>query len=142
GQAEGCGEELNWVDLSDQRHVGNVFIHFRNGTVFQVDVADRSFHTLDGISLLSSPAQIRQRDPRLEAWVLSDVTSDALGGRPLIYWIDRKQGIAFSFAYSNSDRKRSLYEIIVFRPGTQICPQDASTDAAAKKRLAPFSLEP
>lgn len=142
-QPETCGTELNWVDIRDPQRGGNVFIHFREGAVFQIDVADPSFRTPDGITFLSSPEQVRRHHPKLEAWILSGNTGgEALGERPLVYWIDRNAGIAFSFAYSQSERKRYVWEIIVFKPGTDICPQDDSTNSPDKKKLAPFSLEP
>jgi hypothetical protein len=140
-QPEPCGTEMNWVDLRDPKHVGNVFIHFREGAVFQIDTADPSFRTPDGIGFLSSPEQVRRRHRNLEAWVLSGNTGgEALGERPLVYWIDRNAGIAFSFAYSQSERKRYLYEIIVFKPGAEICPHDDSTNSPDKKKLTPFAL--
>jgi hypothetical protein len=142
-QPETCGTELNWVDMRDPQRVGNVFIHFREGAVFQIDVADPSFRTPDGITFLSSPEQVRRLHPKLEAWTLSGNTGgEALGERPLVYWIDRNAGIAFSFAYSQSERKRYVSAIIVFKPGTDICPQDDSANSPDKKQLAPFSLEP
>ena len=142
-QPDECGAEFNFVDLRDPKHPGNVFIHFRAGAVFQIDVADPWFRTPDGISYLSSPELVRRLHPKLEAWILAgDTFGQALGGRPLVHWIDRNAGLAFSFAYSQSERKRYLYEIIVFKPGTDICPHDDSTNASDKKKLAPFSLEP
>jgi hypothetical protein len=106
-------------------------------------MADPSFHTPDGIGLLSSPEQVRRRYPKLEAWALSGNTGgEALGQRPLVYWIDRNAGLAFAFAYSQSEQKRYVWEIIVFKPGTDICPHDDSTNSSDKKKLAPFSLEP
>jgi hypothetical protein len=138
-----CGTELDWVDSRDPKHEGNVFIHFRRGVIFQIDVSDLSFRTPDGITFLSSPEQVRTRHPKLEAWTLSGNTGgEALGERQLVYWIDRNAGIAFSFAYSQSERKRYVYEIIVFKPGTDICPHDDSTNSANKKKLTPFSLGP
>jgi hypothetical protein len=138
-----CGTELNWVDLRNPKRPGNVFIHFRGGAVFQIDVADPSFRTLDGISFLSSPGLVRERHPKLEAWILSGSTGgEALGERLLVYWIDREAGIAFSLAYSQSERKRYVYEMIVFKSGTDICPHDDSTNSSAKKKLPPFSIEP
>ena len=142
-QSEECGTEMNWVDLRDPKHDGNLFIHLRAGAVFQIDASDPSFRTPDGISFLSSPEQVRRRHPKLDAWILSgNHGGEALGQRPLVYWIDRRAGIAFAFAYSQSERKRYLWEIIVFKPGSDICPHDDSTNASDKKKLAPFSLEP
>jgi hypothetical protein len=142
-QPEECGTEFNWVDLRYPKHPGNVFIHFKEGTVFQIDVADPSFRTPDGISFLSSPEQVRRRHPSLEAWVLSGNSGgEALGERPLVYWIDRRAGVAYSLAYSKSERKRYVYEVIVFKPGTDICPHDDSTNSSAKKKLSPFTIEP
>jgi hypothetical protein len=63
-------------------------------------------------------------------------------GRPLVYWVDREQGIAFAFAYSRRTRKRSLGQIIVFKPNSEICPTDDSMDSPAKPELKPYSLEP
>jgi hypothetical protein len=142
-QPDPCGTELNWVDSRDPNDGGNVFIHFRGGAVFQIDVADPWFRTPDGISFLSSPEQVRRHHPKLEAWILSGNNGgEALGERPLVYWIDRNAGLAFAFAYSQSERKRYVWETIVFRPGDEICPQDDSTNSSDKRRLAPFSLEP
>lgn len=142
-QQPGCGTELNWVDIKDYpKFRGNVFIRFRENIVFQIDSATTRYRTAEGITIGSSPEDVRSHYLHLRSYILSNIFSEALGGRPLVYWIDREKGIAFAFAYSRRTSKRHLYEIIVFRPNSEICPTDDSTDSPAKRELPPYSLEP
>jgi hypothetical protein len=140
-QEPGCGSEINWVDIGNPK-VGNMFIRVRHNAVFQIDLATTRFRTVEGITVDSSPAEVKRHHKGLRSYVLSEITSEALGMRPLVYWIDRDKGIAFAFAYSKSERKRCLYEIIVFKPGSEICPADDSVDSPSKRELAPYSVEP
>lgn len=136
-----CGTEINWVDLENPQG-GNLFIHLRDNIVFQVDFASSRYQTADGIKRNSSPQAIRKHYKGLQSYVLSDTTSEAEGNRPLVYWIDGEKGIAFSFAYSKTAHRRYLYEIIVFKPNSEICPMGGSSDSLAKRELTPYSLEP
>lgn len=140
-QEPGCGTEINWVDAQNPK-IGNMFIRIRNDTVFQIDVATTRFHTAEGVKVGVSPEEVKKHYKGLHSYVLSNVTSQALGMRPLVYWIDQAKGIAFAFAYSLSERKRYLYEIIVFKPGSKICPTDDSVDSPDKRKLVPYSVEP
>lgn len=49
-QAVDCGRELNWVDMKNSQ-IGNMFIRFKDGVVFQIDVATTRYHTADGIGI-------------------------------------------------------------------------------------------
>jgi hypothetical protein len=140
-QEPDCGIELNWVDMKNPKY-GNVFIRFRDNTAFQIDVATNRYRTSQGITTDSSPQEVRKHYAGLHSYILSEITNEALGGRPLVYWIDREHGIAFAFAYAKTERKRYLYEIIVFRPKSEICPADDSINSPAKRELTPYSLEP
>lgn len=140
-QPSGCGVELNWVDIKNPKK-GNLFIWLRNDKVFQVGVATDRYHTVSGVAVGDSPAKVRTRYKHLRAYVLSDITSEAFGMRPLIYWVDRETGIAFVFAYSKTINKRYLYQILIFHPHSDVCPMDDSANAAARRELAPYSLEP
>jgi len=135
-----CGIEFNWVDLKNPRF-GNVFIYSKDGKVSQIDVATTRYHTAEGITIDSSPKEIRKHHEGLRAFVLSSGFSEATGGRPLVYWVDSEKGIAFAFAYSRSLRRRYLYLIVVFRPSSEICPFDEPL-GADKRELPPYSLEP
>lgn len=130
------GDEYNWLD--NYGGPGHVFIRFKNGVVSQIDSATRRFRTADGISLDSTPAKIKQRYPTLRAFILERGSDVALGNLPLIYWIDQKRGIAFAFAYYPEKHQRYLYEIIVFEPGSEVCPFDGTN--GSPHELPPFSL--
>jgi hypothetical protein len=66
----------------------------------------------------------------------------ALGDRPLVFWIDRKRGIAFAFAYDPSRRKRYVYKVIVFEPGKDLCPELEKTSSSKWQSIRPYATEP
>jgi hypothetical protein len=138
-QPAGCGRELNWVDLRNPQ-VGNMFIRFKDGTIFQIDVASTRYHLTEGIAISSSPQEVRKHYQGLHAYILSNITSTEV--RPLVYWVDPKKGIAFAFAPYRRKHGRYLSKIIVFKPNSEICPADDSPNSPDKQELAPYSLEP
>lgn len=138
-QPRGCGKELNWVDLTNPQ-VGNMFVRFKDGIVFQIDVATTRFHLTEGIAINSSPQEVRKHYQGLHAYLLSNITSTEV--RPLVYWVDAEKGIAFAFAPYRRKHGRYVSKIIVFQPRSEICPSDDSADSPDKQELAPYSLEP
>lgn len=136
-----CGTTVNWLDMNKSKMLGNVFIRFKEDRVFQIDSGTTSFRTEDGLTISSSPQDIRMKYPGLRAYILSEGWSEASGGRPLIYWLDTEKGIAFGFAYSRREHKRYLTWIIVFRPHAEVCPQDGPLGPTDKRELPPYSLE-
>ena len=141
GSEEGeCGNEYLWVDLENTQK-GNIFIRFQNSIVFQIESATTRFHTAEGIKAYDFPKEVRRNYRGLRAYALVGHSPDALGGKPLIFWIDWAKGIAFLFASTRRDHQRYLYSIIVFKPGGRFCPQGESTDSQDWHELAPYSLE-
>lgn len=134
-----CGTVVNWVDIEDK---GNVFLHLRNGAVFQIDSATPRFKTEDGITSGATPEQVREHYKGLRAFNLSNGTSEAEGERPLVYWVDETKGIAFGFSFYRRNKSWYLYHIVVFRPGTEICPEPATLSSSDKRELPPYSLNP
>ena len=135
-----CGNTYTSLD-GDGSTRGYLYITTKDGVVSQIEVATTRFRTAEGINTESSPARVRDRFPGLSAFVLSPVTSKALGNLPLIYWIDSKKGIAFAFAYFPEERRRYLYEIVVFKPNSPVCSFYGSADPQDKRELPPYSLE-
>jgi hypothetical protein len=135
---DACGDGYNWVD---QEHGGNIFVRFRNGRVSQIESTSPYYHTMDGVKAYDSPEDVARRYRNLKAYVLLNLTNSALGDRPLIFWLDRGSGLAFSFAYYPDERRRYLYKIIVFRRDTDLCAEGETTKSPDWKELPPYSLE-
>ena len=137
---EACGTEYLWVDSENEQR-GNVFIRFQKSEVFQIEAATTRFHTSEGIKALDSPGKVRQHYRGLKAYVLLHNSPMALGGGPLIFWVDWTKGLAFMFATERSETQRYLYSIAVFRPGGRFCPNGESTDSPDWHELRPYSLQ-
>jgi hypothetical protein len=136
-----CGTTVNWLDMRKHKMAGNIFIRLREGKVFQIDSGTTSFHTTRGITMNSSPQEIRKQYPGLRAFILSGGFSEVIGGRPLIYWVDSRNGIAFAFAYNRRYQRRYLNWIIVFEPNTEVCPQYLLDTPTDRRELPAYSLK-
>ncbi len=138
-----CGTTYLWVDLRTKGG-GNVFVHLKDNEVFQIDSATPVYRTAAGVRWGATPVQVRKSYPEgLRAFVLSHGSSEAEGERPLIYWVNLHDGIAFAFAYSRSEKAWYLDHTIVFKPGSEICPEPEPLDSGdQKKELPPYSLNP
>ena len=66
----------------------------------------------------------------------------ALGDRPLVFWIDKKAGLAFVLAYDPSHHKRYVYKIIVFESNKEFCPEQEKTSSPKWQEIRPYSVEP
>jgi hypothetical protein len=136
-----CGVIYLWVD-SESPSGGNVYIWFKDGAVSQIESATKTFMTREGLTTRDSPEMVRRYYKHLRAYELLGNTSEAMGRKPLIFWVDAEQGIAFEFAFGQVSRTRYLFGIIVFQPGTQFCPNERETTPSEWRELSPYSLEP
>ena len=140
---DACGTTLDWVDSSNRTGKGDLAIHLKKDKVFQIESATTRFHTAEGITTFDSPEKIRNAYKDLLAYTLLTKPTPALGDRPLIYWIDKKKGIAFVFAYYPTQHKRYLYKTIVFVPNRTFCPDSETTTSSPKwQEIDHYSLEP
>jgi hypothetical protein len=121
---------------------GNVFVHLNDDVVFQIDSATSRFKTKDGITNGATPEEVRTRYRGLRAFNLSNGSSEAEGGRPLVYWVDSDKGIGFAFSYYRRERSWYLYRVIIFKPGADICPNPAALSPSDKRELPLYSLSP
>lgn len=141
-----CGTTFNWVQPTNKAggvgDEGNMVMRFKNGNLFQIESATTRFHTREGITIYASPERVHHAYKHLRAYVLRSAPIRALGDRPLIYWMDKSSGIAFAFAFDADRGRRYLYEIIVFVPDTELCPEDQTTDSPNWQEIAPYSIEP
>jgi hypothetical protein len=112
--------EITWPETGGN---GNVSAFLRNGVVFQVESATRRYSTIEGITVNSSPSQVKRHYKALEAYVLDPSGGQESDFHDLNYWVSRKEGIAFEFAYSPKNRRRFVSKVIVFAPGTEFFPE-------------------
>ena len=141
--ADECGTTLDWVDTDNPMGRGDVFIRInKKGKVFQIESATTRFHTAEDITTFTNPEKIRNTYREMRAFVLLTPPSPALGDRPLIFWIDKKKGIAFALAYDPSQHKRYVYKVIVFEPNKDFCPEQEKTNSPKWQAISPYALEP
>ena len=139
---DSCGTTFVWADLDNNIRGGTLSIRVKKGKVFQIESATTRFHTAEGITALDAPDKIAHAYKDLRAFTLLTHPVAALGDRPLVFWIDKKRGIAFSFAYYPSQQKRYLYKIIVFAPNKTFCPEQETINSPKWQQIPAYSLEP
>ena len=138
-----CGTTLDWVDTTNPMGRGDVFIRInKKGKVFQIESSTTRFHTADDITTFESPDKVASAYRDMRAWALLTPPSPMLGSRPLVFWIDKKRGIAFALAYDPSRRKRYVYKVIVFEPGKEFCPEQEKTSSPKWQPIGPYAVEP
>jgi len=138
-----CGTTLDWVDTDNPMGRGDVFMRLnKKGKIFQIESATTRFHTAEDITTFSDPEKVAHAYRDMHAFVLLTPPSPALGDRPLVFWVDKKKGIAFALAYDPSRRKRYVYKIIVFESNKDFCPEQEKTSSPKWQSIAPYAVEP
>jgi len=137
-----CGAALDWVDSSNPNGRGDVIIHLKKGKVFQIESSSSRFHTAEGIATFDSPSTVRDHYKGLLAYTLLTPPAPNLGDRPLVFWVDKKKGIAFTLAYYPKEHKRYIYKIIVFAPNKDFCPEEETMNSSKWQAIPSYALEP
>jgi len=138
-----CGTTLDWVDSSNPMGRGDVYIRVnKKGKIFQIESSTTRFHTAEDITTFTDPAKVAHAYRDMKAFVLLTPPAPALGDRPLVFWIDKRKGIAFALAYDPSQHKRYVYKIIVFEPNKDFCPEQEKTSSPKWQSISPYAIEP
>src|SRR4051812_47885669 len=137
-----CGSTLDWVDTTNPVGHGDVFIRLKKDKVFQIESSTTRFQTAQGITTFDSPEKVAQTYRGMGAWVLLTPPTPALGSRPLVFWIDKKKGIAFTLAYDPSHRNRYVYKVSVFEPNKTFCPELETVNSLKWQSIRPYAVEP
>jgi hypothetical protein len=138
---DSCGTTLYWVDADNQAGRGDLSIRLNKDKVFQIESSTTRFHTAEGITTFDSPEKVKHAYKDLSAYTLLTAPIPALGDRPLIFWLDKKSGIAFALAYYPAQRRRYVYKIIVFAANKTFCPEGERTSSPKWQVIPPYSLE-
>jgi hypothetical protein len=139
---DACGSTIDWVDTTNPMGRGDLFIRMKKGKIFQIESSTTRFHTAEGITTFDPPSKVAGAYKDLRAWVLLTPPVPSLGDRPLIFWGDKKRGIAFVLAFDPQHQKRYVYKVMVFVPGHAFCPELEKPDSNKWQSIAPYSLEP
>ena len=137
-----CGTTIDWVDTTNPNGRGDLHVRLKKNKVFQIESSSTRFQTAGGITTFDSPEKVANAYKDLRAWVLLTPPVPAYGDRPLVFWVDRKKGVAFMFAYDPSRRKRYLYKTIVFESNKEFCPEQEKTSSPKWQGIKPYSVEP
>jgi hypothetical protein len=137
-----CGTTLDWVDAENRTGHGDLFIRLKKGKIFQIESTTTRFHTGEGITTFDHADKIASAYKDLRAFTLLTPPVAALGDRPLVFWVDKRRGIAFVFAYYPGEHKRYLYKIVVFEPNKNFCPEEETTNSPKWQPISPYALEP
>jgi glycosyltransferase involved in cell wall biosynthesis len=137
-----CGTTLDWVDTTNPMGRGDVFIRLKKGKIFQIESSTTRFATPEGITTFDSPEKVASSYKELRAGVLLTAPNPALGDRPLVFWFDKKKGIAFTLAYDPAHRKRYVYKITVFEPNRTFCPEQETLNSAKWQNIESYRVEP
>ncbi|HEV2399143.1 MAG TPA: glycosyltransferase family 2 protein [Candidatus Sulfotelmatobacter sp.] len=137
-----CGTTIDWTDSTNPVGHGDVFIRVKKGKIFQIESSTTRFQTAEGITTFDSPEKVANAYRNMKAGVLLTDLSPALGSRPLVFWFDKKKGLAFAFAYDRPHHKRYVYKIIVFEPNKNFCPEQDTMNSNKWQSIQPYSEEP
>ena len=137
-----CGTTLDWVDTTNPVGRGDVLIRLKKGKIFQIESSTTRFATAEGITTFDSPDKVAGSYKELKAGVLLTAPNPALGDRPLVFWFDKKRGIAFTLAYDPSRRKRYVYKITVFEPNKNFCPEQETINSMKWQNIDSYRVEP
>jgi hypothetical protein len=138
-----CGTTLDWVDSANRTGRGDLLIRLnKKGRIFQIESSTTRFQTAEGITTFDHADKVASAYKDLHAFTLLTPPVPALGDRPLVFWIDKRKGIAFVFAYYPKEHKRYLYKIIVFEPNKNFCPEEETTGSSKWQAIPSYALEP
>ncbi len=137
-----CGNTIDWTDSTNPVGHGDVFIRMKKGKIFQIESSSTRFHTAEDITTFDSPDKVAHAYKDMRAYVLLTAPNPAIGSRPLVFWVDKKKGIAFALAFDPSHHKRYVYKIIVFEPNKNFCPEQDTINSTKWQSIPPYMVEP
>jgi len=133
--------EIDWLDQESHDVRGEVRFFLRDGRIFQIASATPRFRTRSGITIYTPPDTVKRNCPALRSYVLLNSGGEEVGGRDLVYWVNRAKGIAFEFHFYPKRRRRLVYSVIVFEPDSDFFPRGESVSSNKWRELPPYSLE-
>lgn len=130
----GCGERVyQWVDID--RNASGVFVYLREGKINQLSVQTPRFALPNGMTLETTEEKVKQTFPKGHGHVLLGSGSKVVGGRDLVYWVDKEAGIALELYWNQQKRKRLVRGIDIFPKGADYRPEGCISPPQQWKEL-------
>jgi len=130
--------EIHSLDL--EKHANGLFIYLKEGRVFQIESATPRYATVEGITADSSVDFLRSKYSRLQSYVLLGSGGKLVGGRDLIYLVDKSKGIAFELYYNRKLGKRLVSKVSVFEPNTEYLPEGCIARPRSLRKISPQDI--
>jgi len=131
GGGKGCPKEFYYW-FNKVHNSSDLKAYMTGEQISLISVSGPKFALQDGIISLywpkdrpsgTSMKQVEQTYPAGHLYSLAGTDSDLENGRDLLYWVDRKAGIAFQLVWIPSQKQRLVQKVDVFPPGTAFRPQ-------------------
>ena len=141
-------KELHFMDIDDKSspfhfdYGSGAGVYLRNDKIDQIKIQSEKFKTPEGLTVGSTPKQVRRFYPNIRTFVQLNTQCNCTGGKNLIFWIDEQKGVAFRFQYWQNVKARRLSYIFVFQPGTRFLPEGCVyLETQGWEEIKPFSVE-
>lgn len=117
-----CGDRVyHWLDLD--KDATGVYVYLKNDEIYQLSIQTPRFTLSNGIKIDDSEKQIKAAYPHGRGYILLGSGMAAVGGKDLIYWVDKKRGVAFELYWYQPKNQRLVRAIDIFRPGANYFPE-------------------
>jgi len=137
----GCPERsYHWVDID--RNATGVCALFKYGKIYQISVHTPRFSLLNGVHMDSTADEVKRVYPKGEEYVLAGSGSAVVGGKNLLYWVDKADGAAFELYWNKKANRRLVSSIDIFKAGTEYRPQGCISPPQLWKELKSPSYPP
>jgi len=117
----GAGRIYHWVDI-DHDATG-IYAYFKNGNIYQLSVHTPRLALANGIKVEASEERAKSTYPKGRGYVLLHSGSATVGGRDLVYWVDKDTGVAFELYWNRHKKQRLISGIDIFPKGSDYRPE-------------------
>jgi hypothetical protein len=132
----GCGVGgYHWVDVD--RGATGVYAYLKNDKIYQLSVHTPRFALPNGLKVEVPEEQVKRSYPSGQGYVLLHSGSAVVGGRDLVYWVDKESGVAFELYWNQRKKQRLVNGIDVFKKGIEYYPEGCISPPQQWKELKP-----
>ncbi len=125
-----CGVSgYHWVDV--ERGSTGVYAYTKGREITQFSVQTPRFSMQNGIRMDSSESDVKHAFPHGISYVLLHSGGAVVGGRDLVYWVDKQAGVALELYWNSKKSQRLVGGIEVFEKGTKYLPEGCISNASA-----------